>query len=385
MGQEMKLTKAIIPTLPDGMHSDGNGLYLRVRGGSRSWIYRFQENGRKHDMGLGSAKTVSISMARKAVIELKVQRSHKRLDLRLNPRKSRPVDNPVFSKIAPEAVDNYLSVRKVGAARVKAIRRHLGFCTPIDNLPVRDITRDDILAIVKPMWSSMTPTAKGVLWAINMVLTYAKAKKMLEGDLPSTWRGNMDAFLAAPRKEHKVVHRAEVPMVDAPRVFQALLASSSPACQSLALGMATVLRMAEFTTATWDGVDLKEAVLTVPRTKGKDRPFRVPLAPQIVEWLGKSAKPDGLVFQTSQHAVRQAMKRLLPDATVHGIRATFSMWCADNGVDPYVRETCLTHTVDNDVAAAYQRSDLLERRRPVMSAWVAFLLTAPASRQSGCP
>jgi hypothetical protein len=36
-------------------------------------------------------------------------------------------------------------------------------------------------------------------------------------------------------------------------------------------------------------------------------------------------------------------------------------------------EACLAHAVGNAVVQAYQRSSMLERRRPVMKAWASFL------------
>src|SRR5262249_4526811 len=53
-----------------GMHGDGGGLYLRVsRRGTKSWIFRYRQNGRLRDMGLGSANLVSLAEARTAAHE----------------------------------------------------------------------------------------------------------------------------------------------------------------------------------------------------------------------------------------------------------------------------------------------------------------------------
>ena len=46
---------------------------------------------------------------------------------------------------------------------------------------------------------------------------------------------------------------------------------------------------------------------------------------------------------------------------------------ADNGVELELAEACLAHAVGSAVVAAYQRSSMLERRRPVMQAWASFL------------
>ena len=65
------LTEMKIRAAGPGMHSDGNGLYLQVRQGSdpavrfsKSWIFRFQLNGRRREMGLGSLIDVSAKSAR---------------------------------------------------------------------------------------------------------------------------------------------------------------------------------------------------------------------------------------------------------------------------------------------------------------------------------
>ncbi|HVZ01613.1 MAG TPA: Arm DNA-binding domain-containing protein, partial [Dongiaceae bacterium] len=53
-----------------GMYPDGAGLYLQVsRAGTRSWIFRYTLAGRTRDMGLGSARDVSLAEARTKALE----------------------------------------------------------------------------------------------------------------------------------------------------------------------------------------------------------------------------------------------------------------------------------------------------------------------------
>ncbi len=56
MAKEIKRLKAVqISSLPPGTHSDGDNLLLRVRdSGSRSWVFRYKQNGRAIELGLGS-------------------------------------------------------------------------------------------------------------------------------------------------------------------------------------------------------------------------------------------------------------------------------------------------------------------------------------------
>ena len=65
------------------------------------------------------------------------------------------------------------------------------------------------------------------------------------------------------------------------------------------------------------------------------------------------------------------MKR--PALTVHGFRSTFRDWCAEQTNYPReIAEAALAHVISNKAEAAYQRGDLLERRRLLMQAWADY-------------
>ena len=55
--------------------------------------------------------------------------------------------------------------------------------------------------------------------------------------------------------------------------------------------------------------------------------------------------------------------------TVHGFRSAFADWAAEAGWPADVIESALAHVVGNEVARAYRRTDVLERRRALMEAW----------------
>src|SRR5262245_22681804 len=56
-----------------GLHADGNGLYLCVEGGSRSWKFRYMLNGTAYVLGLGPVRFVSLEDARQRALELQRQ------------------------------------------------------------------------------------------------------------------------------------------------------------------------------------------------------------------------------------------------------------------------------------------------------------------------
>jgi Arm DNA-binding domain len=62
-----RLTAVAVEALKDkGLYPDGDGLYRRVTStGTKSWIYRYAQDGTTRDMGLGPLASVSLSKARR--------------------------------------------------------------------------------------------------------------------------------------------------------------------------------------------------------------------------------------------------------------------------------------------------------------------------------
>ncbi|MEF3193150.1 MAG: integrase, partial [Halothiobacillaceae bacterium] len=75
----------------------------------------------------------------------------------------------------------------------------------------------------------------------------------------------------------------------------------------------------------------------------------------------------------SDVALNRALHAIAPDVTVHGFRATFRTWCEERTNYPRsVTEAALAHVNADKMEAAYQRSDLFERRRGLMRDWADF-------------
>ena len=56
--------------LKPGRHADGNNLYLMVKpSGARSWVFRFTFDGKRSDLGLGSAPTTEYDKAAVSLAE----------------------------------------------------------------------------------------------------------------------------------------------------------------------------------------------------------------------------------------------------------------------------------------------------------------------------
>ena len=118
------------------------------------------------------------------------------------------------------------------------------------------------------------------------------------------------------------------------------------------------------------------------------REHRVPLSPRALDILAEAralgtGRTD-LIFPSrtgkplGERSMLQVLDRLGIDATVHGFRASFRVWGAERtNIPREVCEAALAHTITNKAEAAYQRSDLFERRRDLMERWAAYLLEKP--------
>jgi integrase len=172
-------------------------------------------------------------------------------------------------------------------------------------------------------------------------------------------------------------------------VFTTLLAKEE-GVSSLALRFAilTAARTGEVIGARWSEMDMTEAVWTVPASRMKAaREHRVPLSEDALAVLHEIAKlrnepkVDEFVFpgrrigkSLSSMAMLMLLRRMeRGDLTAHGFRSTFRDWCAEATNYPReVAEAALSHTLRDKTEAAYQRGDLLEKRRRLMAEWAAF-------------
>jgi integrase len=72
-------------------------------------------------------------------------------------------------------------------------------------------------------------------------------------------------------------------------------------------------------------------------------------------------------------ALEAVLRRAKIDITTRGFRSSFRDWAGDRTA--YARdivEAALAHAIENKTEAAYRRSDALERRRKLMTAWAAY-------------
>ena len=365
-----KLRSIDISKLPDGFHADENGLYLFVRGNSRTWVYRGTVNGKRIKRGLGSAKTVSLTRARQKV-----------LDIKTNGVKE-VTHGKKFKDFYCDAVEHTAKIKQWKNPKSKSQWTNTikTYAVPfIGNKVVSRITRDDIREIIEPIYTTKTETASKLIGRLKTVFDYAQVRGLHSGPNPAVWVGNLDQFFAPKAKVANVRHHKSLSWKDLPKVFKVLWDLGSVGALSVMFGTLTASRVQEFVLAEWSEIDRGKMIWTMPAGRRKDQklfPHRVPLNFALVSILDRLPTRESFLFPSQngssflcKETPRKVLHDLGLDVTMHGMRSSFRDWAAETGQDLVASEKALSHSFGNEVTQAYLRTDMLEKRREIMQAW----------------
>jgi integrase len=379
-----------------GLYPDGDGLYLRVTSsGTKSWIYRYAQDGTTRDMGLGPLASVSLAKARRLAADARGQRQEGG-----DPIAARNSQRTAAKLAAApgipfkEAAEQLIASHEPGWRNAKHRQQWCNtlktYVFPVfGHLPVAAIDTDLVLKVLQPIWIKRPETAGRVRGRIEAVLNRTKALGLREGQNPAQWRGHLDQLLPARSKVRRIRHHPALPYAEVPELTAELRSQTSISARALEFAILTAARSGEVLGARWDEIDLKRRIWVVPgeRMKG-GKEHRVPLAPRAVEILNEMAQIqlNEFVFfgakqgrSLSNMALLMLLRDLRPGVTVHGFRSAFKDWASEATSFPdYLSEAALAHASADKVRAAYARSDLFEKRRELMEAWARHCQRKPA-------
>lgn len=385
-----------------GRHSDGGGLYLNVSAsGSKSWVFMYNWQKRRVEIGLGSIRDMPLATARG-----KAQEYREGLALGIDPKAAKrafaasPAVSSTFSAIAekfvadneggwrnPKHVDQWRYTLSIRRDEHGKLLENDGYCVAIRNRTPDEIGTEDILDILIPIWHDKPETARRVQGRIERVLDAAKARNLRSGENPARWKGHLDALLTKKSKAD-VQHHAAMPYADVGGFLKTLMFNPSSSNMALAFTILTAARSGETMGATWAEIDREAGTWTVPKERMKaGKPHVVPLpstALAILDIMAEKRRPGfDYIFPGSQGksgrlsvmALTMSMRRhKAGDYTPHGFRSAFRDWAGDETT--FARddiEQCLAHSIGNEVEKAYRRGTALEKRRTIMTAWDDFL------------
>lgn len=404
--KEKQLSAAFVKAVKEsGRYVDGNGLFLQVdQSGAKRWTQRLTVRGKRRDIGLGSYTTdpakspgVTLAQAREQAVA--------------NRARARAGGDPLAEKRAAQAkpltfAECVTAYAEAKLAEFKSEKHRRQWLSAIERLampvlgdmPVQEIGKMDVRRMLEPHWRERTVTAKKLRGQVEAVLTWATVAGHREGDNPAAWRNNLKELLPSPNKVAKAGHHPAVALGDLARWWKALAQREGTAARALEFIALTAARSGEVRGMTWEELDLVAGVWTAPAGRMKaGREHRVPLTPEalaILEVLPRTSSPyvfaaprGGMLSDMTISAVMRRMQEaeeraggpgfLDPQnkrpAVPHGLRSSFRQWTAERGYSRDMAEIQLAHQVGSDVERAYQRSDMLDRRRRMMADWAGFL------------
>lgn len=351
-------------------------------------MFLFKRGKKTSEMGLGGLASVPLARARELASECRAQvaAGFNPIEQRRQAR-AQQAGVPLFGDFADQFVAD-MSTQWENAKHVDQWKMTLThYAAPLRRKLVSEIDTNDVLGVLKPIWTKKPATAARLRGRIERVLDAAKVKGYRSGENPARWRGHLSQVLPKRSKLGRG-HHVAMPYQDVPGFLRQLRESPSMAALALEFTILTCARTNEALGARLDEFDLKAGVWTVPPERMKmRREHRVPLVDRAVEIIRtvtstSGAEPTSLfVFRgnipgkpLSNMAMEMVLRRMeITNATVHGFRSSFRDWAGNETNFPReVAEAALAHAVGDATEQAYRRSDALDKRRGLMEAWAAY-------------
>ncbi len=375
-----KLTATAVKALSEpGRYGDGNGLALLIgKRGGKSWMVRVQKDGRRRDIGLGSAAKVSLKLARERAADVRTQ-----IEIGVDPvaERRKAAGIPTFREAAAFVHAEHKGGWKNGKHQAQWLSSLESYAFPaIGDWSVATVEAPAVRDLLAAIWLEKPETARRVRQRIASVIDWAVAKGYRDGPLAMAVIDK-----ALPKQRERVKHHKALPYTDLPAFIAQLRARETMGRLALEAVILTAARSGEVRLATWDELDLEQALWTIPAERMKaGREHVVPLSEAAVTlFKGMKKYQNGgsdLVFQgqkrgkpLSDMTLTKALRDMGLDVTAHGFRSTFRDWVSEEtNYSGELAEAALAHSIKSKTEAAYRRGNLLEKRERLMQAWSVY-------------
>ncbi|KFE05792.1 prophage CP4-57 integrase [Vibrio cholerae] len=363
---------------------DGQGLKLRVLpSGSKQWLFNYYRptNGKRANLNLGRFPDVSLVQARKASLnakELIAQGIDPQDERNRQQQAHKEIHEHTFVNVAKDwfAIKQHDVTPDYALDIWRSLELHI--FPHISDKPVKAITAPEIIELLKPIEAKGSlETVKRLTQRLNEVMNFATNCGLIQAN-PST---GIKAAFKKPKKENM----AALTPAELPELMGAIANASIKRTTRCLLEwqLHTMTRPAEASGARWDEINWKEKVWTIPAERMKKRrEHRIPLTEQMLALLEVMKPISGhrdFIFPSDRdpkkpcnsQTANMALKRMgfAGRLVSHGLRSLASTTLNEQGFDPDLVEAALAHVDDNQVRSAYNRTDYLERRKPMMSWW----------------
>jgi integrase len=373
---------------------DGGNLFLQLTknkdgGVRRSWTFKYQLDHKRHELGLGPLFSVSLSGARDKARSLRQQlldgvdplaakRSAKQARISANAKAI------TFKEVAEMYLRSHGDGWKSGkhADQWRSTLEQYVF-PRIGSMSVADIDTDDVVRVLDPIWKSIPETASRIRGRIESILGFAHVRKFRTSSAnPARWRDHLEEVFPAKGKLRPVKPHVAMHYTDVPALMAELRSRRGLSARGLEFLILTGSRAGAVRYATFDEIDFKARLWTVPVEPGRKitKPHKVPLSNRAIEILKSLKGRSGRIFPLSKNAMNALLARIYPgtDVTVHGFRSAFTDWADERTLFPkFVVDMAKAHVIKDGTERAYRRSELLEKRRRLLAMWADYCSRPP--------
>ncbi|MCK1142448.1 integrase [Providencia stuartii] len=383
--------KAAKPQGKDYQLYDGDGLTLLIKSsGSKLWQFRYYRPYTKQrtKQSFGAYPAVTLSDARKLRAE-----SRSLLAKDIDPqeyqkdqiRNSQEAKTNTFQLVAERwwEVKKSTVTEDYGNDIWRSLERDV-FPT-IGDISVTDIKAHILVQAIQPVQArGALETVRRLCQRINEVMIYAQNTGLIDA-VPSI---NIGKAFEKPKKKNMPSIRPE----QLPQLMQTMRTANIilPTRCLFMWQLLTISRPAEAAEARWDEINFETKEWKIPAARMKmNREHTVPLsdaALAILELMKPLSGNREFIFPSrikptqpmNSQTVNAALKRAGFGGVLvsHGLRSIASTALNEQGFPPDVIEAALAHVDKNEVRRAYNRSDYLEQRRPMMQWWADFIESA---------
>jgi integrase len=364
--------------------SDGQGLQLRVSpSGSKQWQLNYYRptNKKRANLNLGKYPEVSLVQARKSSLnakELIAQGIDPQEYRNQKQQEHKSIHQHTFINVSKE----WFEIKKDDVTPDYAIdiwrSLELHAFSTIGNTPVKDINAPMVIELLKPIEAKGSlETVKRLSQRLNEIMNYATNCGLVKAN-PLT---GIRAAFKKPKKENM----ASLTPAELPELMLAIANASIKRTTRCLLEwqLHTMTRPSEASGARWDEIDAENQIwIIAPERMKKRREHRIPLTEQMLALLEIMRPISGhreFIFPSDRgpkkscnsQTANMALKRMgfAGKLVSHGLRSLASTTLNEQGFEADLIEAALAHVDDNQVRSAYNRTDYLERRRPMMSWW----------------
>lgn len=371
--------------------ADGGGLFLRIKpNGSKLWLFNYYRpyTKKRTNLSLGSYPSLSLVEARKK------QREFRQLLIKNIDPKEHIEEQQIKNKLAHKntlkhIAAKWLEIKKtnVSADHAKDTWRslELHIFPDLGDIPIHKIKAPNAIAVISPIAKrGSLETVKRVCQRLNEIMTYSVNSGIIDSN---PLAGIYKAFGSPKKKNMPTIKPEQLPEL-MKKINRASINYTTR--RLIEWQLHTMVRPSEAAGTRMSELDIARKLWIIPAERmKKKRTHTIPLTDSLMEILEEMKPISGhreFLFPGNRtpkkHAnpstANMALKRMGYGGILvaHGLRSIASTALNENGFDPDVIESALAHASKNEVRAAYNRSEYLEKRTFLMTWWSNYIKAA---------